>query len=146
MSCDLCGATGQTTLVKIEGMPYNVCQACASYGTPVQEVARKRSREVRIDDRVVRSDIGTHIRNKRQTSGKTMQEFAQFLAVKESDVHAWETGHRTPTVEMAEKLGKRLSFNPFAATSDSALIQTSYDSRSSSESEGMTIADLLKKK
>lgn len=156
MGCDLCGKQGSTRKTRIEGIVYDACSDCAKLGTdatPAQPAtttrsSKRRSRSPRapVDENLfVRSDAGQVLRKKREQAGKTHAQFAQQLNVKESLLHAWETGSRTPTVDMAKSLEKQLSVSLLESGGLGA-DTNEYRSKPSGGGGGLTIADMLKNK
>ncbi len=141
MACDLCGAQGATVLARIEGVTYRVCAQCASYGEVIHERQAPRARTKGAKkDLVVRSDASNIIRSARERKDLSQKDLARMLAVKESDLHAWETGHRTPTLEMARTLEKRLGVSLVQE------MEAPDTSTFNAPGAGMTIGDLMKKR
>lgn len=142
MGCDLCAKDEFLRLARIEGTAYKVCSACAELGEVIVTQAPRRERGARGEpDLAVRGDAGAIIRSSRERSGKTHRELARELQVKESELHAWETGSRLPTVETAKTLERRLKVDLLEQIEGGHA-----PSSVSGTSEGFTIADLLKKK
>ena len=135
---------------------YDACADCAKLGqdaTPAQPKPKRaksrssRSSNYRSDEDVfVRSDFSKLIRAYREKVGKTHAEFAQQLNVKESMLHAWETGERTPTVDMARRLERQLHLDLTQSGSRGGGDAVEYKAGGQSSGGGMTIGDMLEKK
>jgi|AntRauTorckE6833_2_1112554.scaffolds.fasta_scaffold46159_2 uncharacterized protein (TIGR00270 family) len=144
MACDLCSKKGSTQKTRIEGIVYDACSECAQLGQKVETAtmpSKKRSRRNPDENVGIKPNVASILRKARGSTPH--EEFAKRLSVKESDVHAWETGHRTPTIATARKLQKQLHVN----------LLTDYEqsgdaSQFSKKEDGgaLTIGDLLKKK
>lgn len=143
MVCDLCSKKAPTAKYRIEGVVYDACHECGKLGTKVQKAtlpSKRRSRRNPDEDVTVRSDVGERLRKAR--GSKTHKEFAKELRVKESDLHAWETGHRTPTIDTARRIQRQIHVS--LLTQIESVGDTT--EMSSSDSGALTIGDLLKKK
>lgn len=153
MACDLCGKSGSTTKTRIEGIVYDACADCAKLGTdatPAQPKKRSSSKSKKSsyrgdEDVYVRPDAGRVLREKREKESKNQQEFAQRLNVKESLLHAWETGERTPTVKMARRLERQLHVSLTQSGSPDGGDAVEYISGRKSSGGSLTIGDMLKK-
>lgn len=145
MVCDLCSKKGPTQRTRIEGVVYDACSECAQLGTKVETATlpqKKRSRRNPDENVAIRSNAASILR---QARGSTPhKDFAKRLNVKESDIHAWETGHRTPTIETARRLQKQLHIN--LLTQVQQVGDASEFSSKQESSSGLTIGDLLKKR
>ncbi len=143
MSCDLCGKSGATFLVRIEGVAYDVCSDCRRHGEQIRTVTpRKRSARVQPDEHlVVRADAAKVLRDARSKSQKTQAEIASLAGVKTSEWQAWESGTRTPTIALARRLEKLLNIS----LTEQDVVSTTTVSSSPSSQE-FTIGDLMKKR
>jgi uncharacterized protein (TIGR00270 family) len=144
MVCDLCAKKGPTSKVRVEGVVYDVCSDCASLGVAVKQASSRKSRSSRRDpdaDLVVRSDVATRLRKARGSI--KMDDFAKKLRVKESDLHAWETGHRTPTIDTAKRLQKQLNIS---LVQQQATIEGDEYKPQNTSGGSLTIGDMLKDK
>lgn len=143
MGCELCGKDGRLFRAHVEGGLYSVCAECKTYGTEVREV-RRRPRTPRAPEPVlsVVDDAPRIIRSAREKKGMKQADFAKLLHIKESVLHAWETGHRIPTVDMAKRVEKLLHVS--LLTQESAVSNSGYTP--SSSGAGLTIGDMLSKK
>lgn len=145
MVCDLCAKKGSTSKARIEGVVYDVCSECASLGSSVKEKKVSKKRGPRPDpdaDVVLRSDFSSRLRKAR--GSVKHEDFAKRLRVKESDLHAWETNQRVPTIDTAKRLQKTLNTSLVTKQVSDDVSEASYSS--SGSSGPLTIADLLKKK
>lgn len=149
MACDLCGKQGPTRKTRVEGIVYDACSDCAKLGsdaTPAQPPKKRASRShSQSNELFVRQDANNVLRRAREQAGKNHEEFAKELNVKESSVHAWETGSRQPTISTAKRLEKALGVSLLESSAPVA-DSNEYRPRQTSSGGGMTIADLLKKK
>lgn len=140
MPCDLCGKQGPTKHSRVEGTVYKVCSSCASFGEPVREVVKRKQSPRRQEDVRVRDDAASVLRKAR--GSEKQKEFSQRLGVKESQLHAWESGSRKPTIEQARTLEKRLGVSLVEAVEEFEAMKP----MSASSDSGLTIGDMLKRR
>ena len=157
----MCGSEkGPFYNATLEGTKMRVCNNCRGYAkeawlikdTLPQEPKKRllHSQQVREQERkeeqergeiimVIVEDYGGRIKQAREKQGVKQEDLAKRLAVKESELHAWESQHRKPRMEMARKLEKALGIT---------LVEQHEEKRqqSSRKSSGpLTIGDLLKR-
>ena len=151
MRCEMCGRNTETYVKAIvEGSTLNVCDKCGSHGTILKKVAPQpkiKPKEVEpvMQKREVIEEIVPNyseiIRNVREKLGFNHEKFAAKISEKVSLLHKIETGHYTPNLKLANKLEKMFNIE---------LIQNVVDiespTKSSNESTGFTLGDLIKKK
>ena len=144
--CELCGKSVEKTQVsRIEGVEMNVCGACAPLGTkPPQFKFKKHSNVPKFmgSDEVVVSDFGSLIRNAREKRNMKQVEFAKLLSLKESQVHQFESGSRSPTVETAKKMQKIL--HVALVTHDTGEDFELPNPEAQPKQQGFTLGDMIK--
>ncbi len=151
--CNLCGSkTERIFKAKIEGAEMNVCATCARLGTLIEEIRVEEpvydKTERRYDDiapsgkviEVVVSDYGRVVRQARERKSLKQEELAKMLAIKESLLHNIESGHFEPNIDLVQKLEKYLHINLMQQIDDKPI------RLQHSESEPMTLGDMIKKK
>ncbi len=120
MRCDLCGA--EETLYKtiIEDAELNVCRKCSKHGKVLEKVKKaepvkkkgklekKKEEEEEKTIQIVVSDFSEKIRKEREEKELEQKEFAKNISEKESVVHKLETGELKPSIELAQKLERKL--------------------------------------
>jgi putative transcription factor len=114
----MCGTEDSLVVALVEGVELKVCKKCISYGKvlkkPVftgsasrfKKVEQKSEKETVI---LIKDDFAKLIKDKREKMGLRQQEFAKFLAEKESLVHQMESGTYVPPIELARKLERQLN-------------------------------------
>ncbi|MBI2669169.1 TIGR00270 family protein [Candidatus Woesearchaeota archaeon] len=114
--CELCGKATELFVAEIENVDLNVCSGCAKYG----KIKRRLSHEpVYTRPKIVQEkpefkiidNFSQLLRQARERSDLTQEDFARFLQVKENVVSKWEQGSLRPDVETAERIGKILRIN-----------------------------------
>ncbi|MDK2849474.1 MAG: putative transcription factor [Candidatus Woesearchaeota archaeon] len=115
MHCDLCGKeTNEIYKAEIEGSVFNVCRDCASLGRVLSKVStntkkniiRKTKKPV-VEKEIVEVIVPNYaklIKTAREKLGLKQEELAKKLAVKDSLIHAIESGRHEPSIELAKKL------------------------------------------
>lgn len=150
MACDLCGKEGQMYKAEIERTVMTVCESCAKYGKVIGKVTKKIIidkpviRQPRVTDEPIEtivSGYGDIIRKARQSSGMKQEELAKKINEKESNIHAIESGHREPRIELARKLEKFLGITLIEkyAEEDLKMKTFSKDTKNIPASEMITI-------
>lgn len=122
-----------------------VCQTCAKYGSHVKKLEEKQiiiSRAERTaapqPEESFVADFPSRIRQKREESKQTHEEFAARLGIKTSILHKIETGHFTPDMETTRHMEKILRIKLIEPESFEA------KKNASAGKEGMTIGDFIK--
>jgi len=154
--CNLCGEqTEKLFKTNIEGAELIVCPNCARLGEIITEVTPKKQLPEQEEEQfynnheekplknimeTVVSDYGKKVKNAREKKGLKQKEFAKMLAIKESLLHNIESGHFEPSLELAEKLEKRLHIKLIEQIEDKPI------NISHGESASMTLGDMIKKK
>ena len=117
-NCEMCGTETKLYPTLIEGVELNVCQKCAGFGKrlkkPAKVVRKKRktpAKSKREVIQVIRDDYSKILRKKREKMGLKQNEFAKFLAEKESIIHKMESGNYTPSIELARKMENKLNID-----------------------------------
>jgi putative transcription factor len=155
----MCGTSkGPFYNAKLEGSNMRVCEKCKSYAKEAwlikeaadskmsskQEAkmlatAEKQSQERGEIIQIIVPNYGERIKNAREKLGLKQEVLAKQLAEKESVLHTWESGRRTPSIDMARKLEKALHITLVVEHEEKK------PSLSTKSSGPLTIADLLKK-
>lgn len=103
--CEICGSTAEKK-AEIDGVLLSVCEKCAELGKVVSvpaKVAKKAPKETE-DRRYVDPKYPEIIKGAREKSGLKIEELATKINEKESVISRLETGHLSPTFELAKKL------------------------------------------
>ncbi|MBI4448509.1 TIGR00270 family protein [Candidatus Woesearchaeota archaeon] len=149
MDCDLCGKPDAVVQISVEGAMMNACKSCANVGRPMrrvstQPVQRKQespaSQPVRIEvlPEVV-EDYASIIKVSRERLGLSHAQLASKIGEKESIIHKLETNHMSPPIALAKKLEQALHIHLVDEVPQTAGAPTT-----SSNSEGLTIGDIIK--
>ncbi|MEK6916137.1 MAG: multiprotein bridging factor aMBF1 [Nanoarchaeota archaeon] len=143
MNCEMCGSESGILPVLVEGVELKVCNNCASFGQKLRKpVLKKRfvpqKPEIEIIDVVV-ENFPAIIKEKREKMGLKQNEFAKYLAERESLIHKMESGSYIPPLDIAKKLERQLNIT---------IIETKEVKSKSlkSESKDLTIGDMIKTK
>lgn len=154
MGCDMCGAEKKLFVTMVEGTEMQLCDECKVYGevkraiptAKEQKVIAKRQQTYEAQKEIERNTVeiiapgyGLKIKNARERLGKKQEKFAQELALKASQLHAFESEHREPTLETARKLERVLGI-----TLVEQYVEEHQQTTKTSDGP-LTIADLLKK-
>jgi putative transcription factor len=145
VTCEVCG-TNKTKLLRasIEGTQMNVCEGCASYGkvlyTPelkpkIREVMVSKTPE--IEERVV-DNFGAIVKNAREKTGLTQEEFAKKLNERLSIMRAIENREQMPDLKLAAKLEKELGVVLIEEVSDETPVSEK------TQSKEVTLGDMIK--
>ncbi len=157
MGCDLCGKEGTLFQTRIEGTVMTVCASCAEYGEVVRRVpgALEKKREEKRKGKepepqtqsfgrgetilLVKADYAKRIKAAREKLNLKQEDLAKRLRMKESQLHAYESGHHKPDLETARTLEKELKIS---------LVEEHVEERQerrAASSGPLTIGDLLKR-
>lgn len=138
MNCEMCGISTKLVLANIEGATVNVCNNCSKLGKIVNLPKSKPAKQVFEEPEIyVVENFSTLIRNAREKLNLKQEEVARKLAIKESIIHKLENGSFTPSLNMASRIEK------FFGISLTETLET-YNNQSSSKSETVTMADMIK--
>ncbi|MBW3013901.1 multiprotein bridging factor aMBF1 [Candidatus Woesearchaeota archaeon] len=129
-SCDMCGRDSTLFKTKIEGTLMKVCRNCSKFGRVLGEVkveVRDSNKEKvatlhmpekeEVVEEVVK-DYPQILLRARQKKKMDQQDFARFVAEKESVISKLETGHLKPSLKLARKLQNRLGVRLIQAVSE----------------------------
>ncbi|MBR9703324.1 TIGR00270 family protein, partial [Candidatus Woesearchaeota archaeon] len=125
MGCDMCGNDGRLFVTMVEGTEMQLCNECKKYGEvkrtipTVKEVAvqqktftqQKQHRTQHDNSEVfemIVSNYGKLIKEAREARGKKQEQLAKQLAMKESQLHKYESEHKRPDIETARMLERAL--------------------------------------
>jgi len=106
--CEICGSNA-TKKAEIDGVLLSVCEECAKYGEAVVEPVKITKTE-KIPDEI--PDSSKHInpnyphliKNAREKMNLKTEELAKKINERESVISNLETGHLSPSFELARKL------------------------------------------
>ncbi|EQB69603.1 MAG: hypothetical protein AMDU5_GPLC00003G0153 [Thermoplasmatales archaeon Gpl] len=134
MECELCGKkTDHLKKVKIDGAVMAVCSDCEKFGTPLenyrnkpviksvssnsqsnisaqpvfipqQKPRKKTTKEADIDELEIVPDYAVLIRETREKTGMTQDEFAAKIKEKRTSIAAIERGSLKPDIKTARKI------------------------------------------
>ncbi len=146
MKCDMCGK--KTTLYRavIEDAELAVCADCGKFGKVIAEIRSSiapRAMHKPIETgilQVVASDFSTRIKKKREQLKMTQEEFAHKLNEKTSIIQQLETGHMTPSSQLAQKFKKAFGLNLIEEYQEKTGI------KASAEPDSFTLGDFIKTK
>jgi putative transcription factor len=152
--CELCGSeTEKLFLTNIEGASMKVCFNCSKMGNVIKEIVQESNEsfdEQESSDyvetasskteEIIVSDFGRLIKNARESKGLKQKELAKKLAIKESLLHNIESGHFTPSLDLAKKISHFLHVK-LVDTVESKGIKL----KNNEDSGPLTFADILKK-
>ena len=119
INCDLCGKTEDNlNRAIIESVELDVCSNCSKFGKVLAPVKRyspkeqhkmaQKTEETSEKIELLAENYSEIIKKRRESIGLSQKEFASRINEKESIVHHIETGHFTPTIQIARKLEKML--------------------------------------
>jgi putative transcription factor len=118
MNCEICGReiTRGAVSVKIEGSMMRTCSACARHGErvvtkrpPSKNRPAPKKHVVRPEKTVeIVDDYSSKVRRNRERLGLTQDQLGSRLNEKGSVISRIESGHMTPDLKMAKKLGRFL--------------------------------------
>ena len=153
MQCDMCGSEEQLYQTDIEGSLLKVCKGCSIHGKVLRRVIPPvpKKQEDTLDPvktpqlsrpelvQVIVEDYPQRIKLAREKLGLSQKDMAMKLAVKESTLHLFESGHLEPSMDIARKLEKVLRIK--LVEQESAASEESLGGRRDSN---LTIGDMLK--
>lgn len=151
-SCEMCGKSGRLAKVKIEGATLDVCEYCASFGEVIkapqftqdprlerkQPIVPQRKEKLQI----IVADYGEKIKNARERTGLTQEEFSKKLNEKTSVMHKIESGQMRPSIELARKLESALRIQLVEEYDDRGEIPLA--SNQQKKDDGFTLGDFIK--
>jgi putative transcription factor len=117
-ACEMCGKESMLVKAKIEGTELELCEDCAKFGqviTKPEPITRPvfETRPVHTHKRkemvmMIMPDYAGKIRNAREKTGLTQEQFAKRLNEKWSIMQKIESGQFKPSIDLARKLEKAL--------------------------------------
>lgn len=145
-ACEMCGKEVPLVSAIVEGTRLKVCKNCAKMGkiveAPTMTAQRKeylkQEKEETIE--ILVKDYGHKIREAREKSGLTQEEFAKKLNEKASILQKIEAETFKPTIEKAKRFQKILGIKLVEEDVDSTPEMTK------TKGAGLTIGDILKVK
>jgi len=142
-TCELCGKICDLVIALVEGVRFNVCPSCSSYGkvlesSSLSSVAQPVVKRNELVSAVVvnYSDLVKSAREKKQL---TQKEFALKINEKESTLVHLENGTLLPSLELAKKLERFLNIQ--LITTEKILDPP----QKIQQSRGFTLGDFIKK-
>lgn len=143
MQCELCGKSFDSlNKALVEGVEMEICTPCLPMGKKIEPKSVPRSRGPEIEKRVV-SHAGKLIKESREKKGMRQVDFAKMLQIKDSYLHHVETENQPLDVHLAEKIEDALGIVLIKRyKKESSYVSDNRDS----DSSGVTIADLIKKR
>jgi len=117
MYCEICGGSGASQTILMDGAEMLVCLQCTAYGKPAkpsfnQNVNLRSSlpmeKKDKFDETPLVIDFGKRIRLAREKKGLTVKELAEKLFEKESVLHKIEQQKHPPEQRLIDKLEKFL--------------------------------------
>lgn len=153
-TCDMCGKESDLLKVKIEGTVLEVCERCGRFGevmeSPVRPVERPvvpkptyvpiRRREI---IQMVTEDYARKIKQARERTGLTQEQFAGRLNEKESVIQKMESGQFTPSINLARKLERMLRIRLIEEYSEGGDVPIATEK---TKDESFTLGDFVKDK
>ncbi len=147
--CELCGRPGARYKVLVEGAILNVCAKCAKYGKKLgrnwQNVQQSDTdkpkpkayvpREFREEYELI-ENYGHKIREIREKSNLTLEEFAKQLKERASYIDKIENHKAKPDKKLADKIYKQFKLKLYVPASESEGVSTS------KKSQGMSLFDI----
>jgi len=112
MNCAICGKRKAVYIARVEGTELEVCEECAKYGKilkPIKKIVKKVvvKREKPEAEEFVVLDYAKKIRQARETSELTQEEFANKLNEKLSVIRKVENGELVPSLKLARKIEEK---------------------------------------
>jgi len=146
-SCEICGAKKEALYkVKVEGTEVNCCKDCAKYGKIIAtpEDTMKKEEKIKvvpekpvIEETIV-SDYSNKIKQVREKSGLTYEEFAKKYNIKLSLLKGMEQGKMIPDLKLAKRLQNELNIKLIEEQAEVS------GPVSFKKLEGATIGDVIK--
>lgn len=149
MQCDMCGAQAELYTVEIEGTELSVCKNCSRYGKvisapkkPAPKKAPKKPAKPKEEEyiEVVVDDYSSKIKKKREEFGLKQKELAAKMAERESIIQKIESGHFTPSLELARKFEKLFRIQL------TEKVKNGFQKQQKDASGKLTIGDIIKVK
>lgn len=148
MQCDMCGAEADLYKTEIEGTELNVCKSCSKYGKilskPKPPAPKKPKKpEKKQEDEVIEvvvEDYPSLIKKKREEAGLKQKELAAKMAERESLIQKVESGHFTPSLDLARKFEKLFDLKLIEKVSNTK------NTTGKSKTGKLTIGDVIKLK
>ena len=106
--CEICGEEA-TKRAEIDGALVNVCSECSKYGKiitkePLKVIREKPKQEIPEVEKYIDPQYPQLIKSAREKRNMKIEEMAKKINEKESVISRLETGHLSPTFDLARKL------------------------------------------
>ena len=149
MNCEMCGSEGESFKAIVEGSEMNVCKNCSKFGKIIQKPKTnikfkskhfKKKQEKPENIFLIVDNYAELIKRSREKMKLKQEEVAKKIAEKESLIHSIESGKHEPNINLARKLERFFNIN---------LVEEHKEEQKNigkSNSSGLTIGDLIKKK
>jgi len=110
MECPICGKSGKTVKVRIEGAVIDVCESCARFGSKLPSYQPiKKPVKLELDEELeLVQGYGRLVKAARIKKGMTRIELAQKVGEKESVISRIEKEEMRPEDELVERLEQLL--------------------------------------
>ncbi len=135
---------------EIEGVVLTVCTKCKQFGKvvgrvreprpPPKKQVKEKPQEPEVIEIVV-SDYANLIKQKREKLNLKQEDLAKNIAEKESLIQKVESGHFTPSINLAHKLEHFLKIKLVENYKEESLKE-----ERKAKGEGFTLGDFIKKK
>ena len=155
MGCDMCGEDKRLYVTLVEGVEMQLCDTCKIYGEVKRAIPSAKERVVNEKRQALRekesetaaktvqlivADYGKRIKQARENMRLTQEQLAKKLALKESQLHKFESGHLEPDNDTALRIEKYLHIKLLET-----YVEQGAKTTSSNEPSGpLTIADIIK--
>ena len=143
MQCELCGSNKNLVKAVVEDSTLNVCLDCARFGkvisTTKQEKIIARHKEDKPEEiEIIVDDYTKLIKSAREKINLKQEELAKKISEKVSVIHAIESGHLEPEINLAKKLERFLDIRLIKK------IRAASMNKKETKISGLTIGDIIK--
>lgn len=149
-TCEMCGAQANSLVsIKVAGSVMKVCNNCKGMGIQIEVTPKdishtfRKSLKSKIVEEVV-SNYASKIQSSSAKRGINVHQLARAVNIKESTLTNYLKGKIKPDISDAKKLGKFLEIT-LVEEVDSSQKPQDFISSNSTESEGTSLGDLLRK-
>lgn len=144
MQCDLCGKEAPLFPIEIEGTTLNACKECSRHGKVLKQpkqISKPVKKKKEEPEYLIVSDYATRIRNAREKTGLTQEQFGKRINEKVSLIQNLEGNKIKPSISLARKLEKTFSIR--LVEEDTA---EAPEKPKSKKNGNLTVGDLIKVK
>jgi putative transcription factor len=127
-ACEICGSkTAQLFKVSVEGTEMITCQKCTRFGKVISQIVTEKPEKKKVvalpvapeKEETVVKNYSAIIRNAREKSGMTQEDFAKSLNERLSVIRSMEHGKIMPDLKLAKKLEHLLGIRLIEEVSES---------------------------